>query len=380
MNGISGIVLNMLKSYPWADEDDWLDHVNSEITDIMLSYLPYKNRGEYYKGLTDYIDRGGHFTRPKLFLLTARALGAEFNSDLMLMAATIEMSEEAILKYDDVQDHSVRRRGIETTNHKYGDEKAILFAAILHDKNRQMFEDYISLLDDRIMGLRLRDKYDEIVDATAYGQYLDLDFISKVRSFSAVEELMRVEGRPDFGMYYNIVKGKTCAYSTWGPMQMAAIVADKDDALLKLIKKVGIYAGIAFQINDDVEDILNFRKDKERDGDLKEGKYTLIMAYAYKNATADERAFIDGVYKKSKEQKTDEDIDGLKRVIDRTDAVKYALDVRDAYMKRTINEVAKYREILPSNTYAIKLAEMIAGLLSREGVNMRDVALNRSKA
>ena len=180
-------------------------------------------------------------------------------------------------------------------------------------------------------------------------------------------------------MYYDIVKGKTCAYSTWGPMQMAAIVADKDDALLRLIKKVGIYAGIAFQINDDVEDIINFRKDKEHDGDLKEGKYTLIMAYAYKNATADERAFIDEVYKKSKEQKTDEDIERLKRVIDRTGAVKYALDVRDAYMKRTINEIAKYSEMLPSNTYAIKLAEMIAGLLSREGVDMRDVALNRSK-
>ena len=369
----------MMESYPWADDDNWLDHVNSEITRIMLSYLPYKNRGEYYKGLTDYIDRGGHFTRPKLFLLTARALGAPFDSSLMLMAATIEMSEEAILKYDDIQDHSVKRRGIETTNRKYGDEKAILFAAMLHDQNRQMFEDYLALLDDRMISLRLKGKYDEIADATAYGQYLDLDFIYNVRSFSAVEELMRVEGRPDFSMYYDIVKGKTCAYSTWGPMQMAAIVADKDDTLLQLIKRVGTYAGIAFQINDDVEDIINFRKDKERDGDLKEGKYTLLMAYAYKNATVDERAFIDMVYAKSKEQKTDDDIEGLKGIIGRTNAVKYALDVRDAYMKRTINEIAKYRSILPSNTYALKLAEMIAGLLSREGVNMSDVVLNRSK-
>ncbi|MGC8538072.1 MAG: polyprenyl synthetase family protein [Candidatus Micrarchaeia archaeon] len=369
----------MLKSYPWANEDNWLDRVNSELTDIMLSYLPYKNRGEYYQGLTDYIGRGGHFTRPKLFLLTARALGVPLNSDLMLLAATIEMSEEAILKYDDIQDHSVKRRGIETTNYKYGDEKAILFAAILHDKNRQMFEDYIALLDDKVMRLRLKDKYDEIADATAYGQYLDIDFTLNVRSFAAVEEVMRAESRPDFDLYYDIVKGKTCAYSTWGPMQMAAIVADKDDALLRLIKRVGTYAGIAFQINDDIEDVINFRKDKERDGDLKEGKYTLIMAYAYKNATDEERNFIDRVYAKSKGQKTDADIEGLKAVINRTDAVKYALGIRDAYMKRTVNEILKYRDVLPHNEYAAKLAETIVGLLYREGVDMREVVLSKSR-
>ncbi|EQD50967.1 Polyprenyl synthetase, partial [mine drainage metagenome] len=368
-----------MKSYLWADKEDWLNRVSSEITDIMLSYLPYKDRGEYYEGLTDYMNKGGHFTRPKLFLLTARALDVPLNRDLMLLAATIEMSEEAILKYDDIQDHSVKRRGMESTNYKYGDEKAILFASVLHDKNRQMFEDYLTSLDDKATRYRLKDKYDEIADATAYGQYLELNFIKTVHNFSTIEEMMRNEGRRDFDLYYDIVKGKTCAYSTWGPMQMAAIIADKDDELLDIIKEVGELAGIAFQINDDLEDILNFRKDKERDGDLKEGKYTLIMAYAYKNASDDEKKFIDMVYAKNKEQKTEAEIKKLKKIIYRTGAITYALDIRDSYMKRTIAEIDRYSNMLPSNKFAIALAELITGLLSREGVDMRTIALGRSE-
>ena len=369
----------MLKQYSWKDDDNWLDRVNTEITDIMLSYLPYKDRGEYYSGLTDYINIGGHLTRPKLFLLTARALGVPLDSDLMLLAATIEMSEEAILKYDDIQDHSIKRRGIETTNHRYGDEKAIMFAALLHDKNRQMFEDYIASLDDKIMRLRLKDNYDEIADATAYGQYLELDFIYTIRNFAAVEERMYYDGRPDFSLYYDIVKGKTCAYSTWGPMQMAAIIADKDDELLDIIKLIGDYAGISFQINDDVEDILNFRKDKEKDGDLKEGKYTLIMAHAYKNATQKERDFIDRVYAKPKSMKTDEDIKGLTAIVEKTDSVKYALDERDSYMKKTRELISEKANLIPNNKHALMLGKTIMGLLHREGVDMRSVELSRSK-
>ncbi len=363
----------MPDSYPWKDDSDWLDKVNHEIAEIMLSYLPYKDRGEYYTGLTDYIVRGGHLTRPKLMLLTARALGADLDSRLMLLAASIELAEVAILKYDDIQDHSIKRRGIETTNHKYGNEKAINFAAALHDKSRQMFEDYLLSLEDRGIAARIKSTYDNIADTTAYGQHLELDFMYSARNFSVIEARMRAEGRPYFDLYYDIVKGKTCAYSVWGPMQLGAIAAGKGDKVLEVIKEIGIAAGIAFQINDDIEDALNFRKDKAKNGDLKEGKYTLIMAHAYRNATQEERDFIDSLYAKPRSKKTEEDIATVKSIVYRTESIKYALNMRDRYMDTASEMIKRYEDLIPHNEHAAALEMTIVGLLHREGIDLRAV-------
>jgi len=348
-----------------AKEKELQQRFKNEIKEIMLSYLANEKNlnNEYYKRLTDYIERGGHYTRPMLFIYAAQAFGLKPDRNLMLMAATIEMSEEAILKYDDMQDHSVFRRGDYTTNYRYGDELAVLYASVLQDKMRQIFEDYLQTLKP-VIAAKLRSKVDEITRVTPYGQERELLFIYNIRDFSKVDE----------SLYYEIVKGKTAAYTIYGPLQFAAIVAGQSDTVIESLQKIGEPAGIAFQINDDVQDFLYAKKlGKTPYGDLYEGKYTLIMAHAYKMANDEDKAFINSVYSKRREEKTPEEIKRLVSIVYKTKSLEYAIEQRDMYMKIALSEFSKYANYLEANKATIELARMILNILSRDGVDASEL-------
>jgi len=348
-----------------AKEKERQEEFKNEIKEIMLSYLAQEKalNKEYYERLTDYIERGGHYTRPMLFIYAAQAFGVKPDKDLMLMAATIEMSEEAILKYDDMQDHSVLRRRGYTTNYIYGDELAVLYASVLQDKTRQMFEDYLQTLPSAVAA-KLRSKFDEITRITPYGQERELLFIYNIKDFSKVSE----------SLYYEIVKGKTAAYTIYGPLQFAAIVAGQSDIVIELLQKIGEPAGIAFQINDDVQDFLYSKKrGKTMYGDLYEGKYTLIMAHAYKMANDEDKAFINSVYSKRREEKTPDEIKRLVSIVYKTKSLEYAIGQRDMYMKNALSEFSKYTNYLEANIAMIELARMILNILSRDGVDASEL-------
>ena len=348
-----------------AEEKEMQQRFKKEIKEIMLSYLADEKKlnNEYYKRLTDYVERGGHYTRPLLFIYAAQAFGLKPDKNLMLMAATIEMSEEAILNYDDMQDHSVFRRGDYTTNYKYGDELAVLYASVLQYKTFQIFEDYLQTLQP-VIAAKLRSKFYEIIKITSYGQERELSFMYEIRDFSKVDE----------SLYYEITKGKTAAYTIYGPLQFAAIIAGQSDKVIESLQKIGEPAGIAFQINDDILDFLNAKKlGKTQYGDLYEGKYTLIMAHAYEMADEEDKAFINSVYRKKSEEKTHEEIERLVSIVYKTKSLEYAIKKRDEYMKTALSEFSKYTDYLEANKATIELARMILSILSRDGVDASEL-------
>ncbi|MGC8496041.1 MAG: polyprenyl synthetase family protein [Candidatus Micrarchaeia archaeon] len=343
----------------------WQDEAKSAIKKEMLGYIKSYDPS-YYKNITAYIDRGGHYTRPLLFLAAAKAFGAE-EKEIVKMAATIEMSEEAILIFDDLQDHSLLRRGGPTLNSAYGYEIASNYAAILEDATRRIFEDYLLSLNDKDVAVRLKAKFDEIAGITAYGQYLELEFTHIIKDPSKVDE----------SYYYNIVKGKTAAYSLYGPIDFAAIIAKQNDEVIKAIEDIGMHAGIAFQIHDDLLDVLaSERLGKERFGDLYEGKYTLIIAHAYDSACKKDKALIKRIYAKSREEKDDSDIAELLRIIKATGSLQYALAKRDDEMRSAIALIGKYAGILPSNEYSIKLMQDILGVIARDPIDIMSLLRN----
>jgi geranylgeranyl diphosphate synthase type II len=338
------------------------NQLKSLIKREMLSYIKNYNP-EYYKNLTEYIERGGHYTRSLLFLAAAKAFGAD-DKGLIKMAATIEMSEVSILVFDDLQDHSLMRRGGPTLNSLYGYEIASNYAAILEDATRRIFEDYILLLDDKMVARRLKAKFDEIAEVTAYGQHLELEFTRIIKDPSKVSE----------SYYYKIVEGKTAAYSIYGPIDFAAIIGKQNDEVIKAIEEIGLHAGIAFQIHDDLLDVLASEKlGKEQFGDLYEGKYTLIIAHAYEMACKKDKVLIKNIYAKSREEKTREDIAELLRIIKATSSLQYAMEKRDEEMRSAVASIGKYVSILPSNEYSIKLMQDILGVIARDPIDIRSL-------
>ena len=79
--------------------------------------------------------------------------------------------------------------------------------------------------------------------------------------------------------YLRLVLKKTAWYSFIHPMRIGALVANADDQNLDRFDRFGYLLGLAFQITDDVLNLVGDvgRYGKEIDGDLWEGKRTIVL-------------------------------------------------------------------------------------------------------
>jgi geranylgeranyl diphosphate synthase type II len=87
--------------------------------------------------------------------------------------------------------------------------------------------------------------------------------------------------------YCRMVLKKTCWYSFIHPCRIGALIATRDRAQLDRFNRFGYYLGIAFQIQDDVLNLVgDYEKyGKEIGGDLIEGKRTLMLVHLLRSGS-----------------------------------------------------------------------------------------------
>jgi geranylgeranyl diphosphate synthase type II len=94
-------------------------------------------------------------------------------------------------------------------------------------------------------------------------------------------------GTPAAGEIVAMIENKTASYSFSGPLRAGAILAGADREAVEGLGEVGGHLGVAFQLRDDVLGVYGEREvtGKTTIGDLREGKETLLIAYARADAS-----------------------------------------------------------------------------------------------
>lgn len=244
--------------------------VIEEIGRIMLAHGP--GVGDLNALLLDYPFRPAKALRPTLCLGVSRALGCS-SAAALPSAAALELLHNAFLIHDDVEDGSLSRRGAPTLHEVHGVPTAVnvadgMFALSL-----------FPLLDNcEVLGigpaLAILETIAETVRITVEGQALELSWIRENR--------WGRDGLSYRDAYVDLVVRKTAHYSFVAPVAIGCIVAGASPRLREELSGYARHLGIAFQITDDV---LNLAGDedlygKEQNGDLWEGKRTLILMHA----------------------------------------------------------------------------------------------------
>lgn len=229
-----------------------------------------------YKPLMEYTRNAGKRHRPLICLLAAEAVGGDSRL-AWASAAAIEHFHTAALIHDDIMDSSLTRRGEPCLHVVEGDALAInsgdlalslVTGAVVNDPG----------IADAVK-LRVLKELVDMTTRTIEGQALDIGWARDDRFDITVQD------------YLTMANHKTAFYSGAVPLAVGAIIGGGTEEQVTALRSFGMAAGLAFQIQDDVLNLVGTREATKKDfrSDITEGKRTLAAVHALEHSADRDR-------------------------------------------------------------------------------------------
>ena len=168
--------------------------------------------------------------------------------------------------------------------------------------------------------------------------------------------------------YYLMTYKKTCWYTFITPCQVGGIISGLDTQQLRTLRKFGAYIGVAFQIQDDVLNLMadENRYGKEIGGDFWEGKRTLMVIHLVRSCRPAERRRMAAIYSKPRERKTARDVACLYGLLNKYESVAYARNIARVLAGKAQSILAGTLEWMPPSVHRDFLVAMTDYVISRD--------------
>jgi geranylgeranyl pyrophosphate synthase len=200
----------------------------------------------------------GKLLRPTLVFLSARFGPGEDTEVVLNLAESLELVHTASLVHDDVVDRATVRRNIPTINAKWNDDVALIVG------------DYLFAKAYALAAVLPKPEVIAIVAQTVFAL-----------CDGELGEITATRSLPSEAAYLERIELKTASLYA-ACCQGAALLADAEPDHVAALGAFGTNFGLAFQITDDVLDLVGEEEDfgKTVGRDLLEGMPTLPMIYA----------------------------------------------------------------------------------------------------
>ena len=262
------------------------------------------------------VTSGGKRIRPALCLLSARGGKAFDLPHVLPLAEALELIHTASLVHDDVIDEADTRRGAATANARWNNQVAIL-------SGDYIFARAFALLAEAGYGDYVSKRLAELVCNLSVGEIIQ---------DHAVYQASR--GMAD---YYERIQKKTADFLEIC-CELGALVGGMDAAAAAKLAAYGHAIGMAFQITDDLLDILETSEQigKPAGNDIRQGIVTLpvLRALAVSPAREELLAIV------TNPAMTDEMVARALSIVRATDGAAFAQAKAEAYLARA-------KEVLP---------------------------------
>ncbi|HNW50117.1 MAG TPA: polyprenyl synthetase family protein [Prolixibacteraceae bacterium] len=314
---------------PVSDELEKFEHFFNEVasSDVRLLNI-----------IVNYVVRSkGKQIRPLFVFLSAKMHG-EINRSTYLAATSIEMIHSASLIHDDVVDESYERRGKFSINALWKNKIAVLIGDYLLAKG--------------------------LLIATQDKEYEVLDIISTATKDMVEGELLQFKKSRkldiDEETYFEVIRKKT---ATLIGVSMAVGVhsVNKDQAVIEKMREVGMLAGLAFQIKDDIFDYQEKGAiGKPIGNDIKEKKITLPLLYVLNNSSWAEKQRIIHIVKHQNNRK--EKVAELIELVRQKGGLEYATQKMNYFCGEALKKLDEF----PRNEASESLAQLINYVIVRK--------------
>lgn len=221
--------------------------------------------------LVKHVERfHGKMLRPSLVLLSGQACGSLVDEHIVI-ATVVEMVHMATLVHDDVLDDAELRRKGATINHLRGNEAAVLLGDYLISHSYHL----CSSLESQFASRTIARTTNEVCEG----------------------ELLQIDNRNNLDLdeetYLKIISRKTAVLCA-ACCLLGAKLAGAGEEQIKALEDYGLSLGTAFQIQDDILDLIGDMGivGKTLGSDIEKGKMTLPMIHFLKTAPREHRELL----------------------------------------------------------------------------------------
>jgi len=296
----------------------------------------------YYDEIEKFLFSGGKRIRPILMITAGTAVKPDVNMEGIIKASlSLELLHNASLIHDDIMDNAETRRG-ETVFHK-----------VLGQYSKQHYNSTIQNHAD--FGVAMGILGGDFVYNMAYKAIHVNDFPSesvlkaslvfnegffKIVRGVIIETDFMGKNNISENEYLEMIYGKTAALFETATV-MGAILANATESQIENLRYFGKYAGIAFQIVDDIIGTFGNAKKtgKPTDSDIKEGKKTLLLIKALETANESEREILERVV--GNRNASSEDVESVREIFETTDALKYSKEKAEEQYQLSLSYLEK---------------------------------------
>lgn len=332
--------------------DDFVPKVNQKLKKIFdeegadLFSVGIKQRNlsrKIFNHIKEHNLRPAKRLRASFIYYGYKLLGGKKEKQIIEASTSIELVHTALLMFDDIMDRDSIRRGKPATHEffkkyhmsnkfigeplHYGESMAInsgLYALCLGYKilGKSDFEE-----DKKIEALN---RVFEGIEKTSLGQAFDV----------TLEAIKKFKEKDVIDLHH----AKTAVYTYENPLHLGAILAGASGNDLKLLSDYAIPGGIAFQLRDD---ILGMFGNPEKTGkpahsDLREGKTTLLITRALKEATKSQGEKLLKIW--GNKNLTEKDAGEARRIIENTGSLAYSKEQAANWARKSQRAIPKMKK------------------------------------
>ena len=253
-----------------------------------------------WKSIIELYNAGGKRLRSYMTLLTYQAYSDTPYQAIIPAAAAQELLHLAMLIHDDIIDRDEIRYGVKNVQSQYFD----LYTPHLTDTDeRQHYAQSSAMLAGDLLiseAFVLVTQTSVSASTIMAAQQLLGSAIFQVIGGELLDTEATFKG--DAAAHPLIIaEQKTASYSFVSPFLMGATLADASNEQKEILKKLGTQLGIAYQIRDDIMGIFGNETitGKSAEGDLREGKRTLLIEEFYRIASPAQQAEFTSLFGQS---------------------------------------------------------------------------------
>jgi len=286
--------MNDLKKKILAENGNDLEKIEAELSENLKPYLDLVSDVARH-----ILFAGGKRLRPLLLVLSARLCG--YKEDYAKTVSTaLEYLHAATLLHDDIVDDAILRRGKTVAHSLYGNATTVLVGDFLLARALAICADS--------------------------GKIKVIHIISDLTENMSTGEVHQLMRKGDVSLtedeYLEVIRRKT-AVLFQAACTVSAVIAEAPEEKEKALSDFGYHLGIAFQMADDLFDYTMDTADlgKEVGADLREGKLTLPVIHALKQANPADRDEMVKIIKN--EAFTVDEFNALVDLLKKNDGIAY---------------------------------------------------------